>query len=399
MQNNFSSILRLAHSKPNQPIFAFRPTALENAAKYFVKNFQGKIMYAVKTNPEKHILQGLYRQGISAFDVSSLAEIDLIHSLFPHAQLFFMHPVKSRHDIREAYNHYYVRNFSLDCLDELNKILQETHYADDLTLFVRLAIPNTYAEHNLGEKFGANLQQAISLVKETKRFSKKLGICFHVGSQCMHPNAYRIAMKLVAALIEETSIDIDYIDVGGGFPSVYPGMIPPPIIEYFNAIHEEFAKLNKKNNIELLCEPGRALVAESTSVVVRVEMRKGDKLYINDGTYGSLFDAGTPHMIFPVKLLRHEASDPLHLAPYSFYGPTCDTLDFMKGPFYLPEDISEGDYIEIGQLGAYARVLATRFNGFSHETETVIINDPPLMTLYGKETQATPFESAELIAV
>lgn len=400
MQNKLTSIHCLAATKPNQPVFAFRPATLRAIAKYFLAHFNGKIMYAVKTNPEKHVLRELYQEGIQAFDVSSLAEITHIKSYLPDAELFFMHPVKSREAIKEAYFTHGVRQFVLDSTYELQKILEETNHASDLTLFVRLSIPNTYAEYNLSEKFGINLHQANTLVRETSRYANRLGICFHVGSQCMHPNAYRIAIRLVAALIEETQVKIDLIDVGGGFPSIYPGMVPPAMIEYFNAIHEEFAAINKNNDIELLCEPGRALVAESTSVIVRVEMRKEDKLYINDGTYGSLFDAGTPHFIFPVRLLRSEKSDPLHLQPYSFYGPTCDTLDFMKGPFYLPEDIQEGDYIEIGQLGAYGRVLATSFNGFTQKKEVILVDDAPLMTLYGEKMNEPKVElPQELIAV
>lgn len=379
--NGVSNIIK--EIKPEQPIHIFRPKSLDKAVKHFTTNFSGKPLYAVKTNPSEHVLKRLVKLGITDFDVASLAEVELIKKISPDAELFFMHTVKSRAAIRKSYFEYNVKSFSLDSEDELNKILEETNYAQDINLFIRLAIPNTYAELNLADKFGINSKEAPKLLKKARKYAAKLGICFHVGSQCMHSDAYRIAMKMSRAVVEKAGVEIEFMDVGGGFPSVYPGMTPPPLTSYFQAIDEEFAKFKNHQNIELIAEPGRALVAESGSVLVKVELRKDSFLYINDGTYGSLFDAGTPNFIFPVKLYReNNAESAENLLPYSFFGPTCDTIDFMKGPFYLPEDIKEGDYIEIGQLGAYSRTLATQFNGFSAMDETIISTDEPLMSMY-----------------
>jgi ornithine decarboxylase len=368
---------------PDEPIHIFRPHTLEKAAKYFNANFNGRVVYAVKTNPSPNILKNIYSSGINSFDVASLSEVELVKNLLPETELFFMHTVKSRKAIRLAYFEYGVRNFSLDSLDELEKILAETNYAKDLNLFVRLAIPNTYAELTLSDKFGINSKDAPALLKKTRQYANKLGICFHVGSQCMHQDAYRIAIRMAKSVVTKANVTIDCLDVGGGFPSIYPGMHPPAIGDFFHAIDDEFRKLKDFRKIELICEPGRAIVAESGSLLAKVELRKDSFLYINDGTYGSLFDAGTPHFIFPVKAIgkngRNLAENSI---PFSFFGPTCDTLDFMKGPFYLPEDIEEGDYIEIGQLGAYGKTLATEFNGFKALDEVLVCTDEPLMTMY-----------------
>lgn len=381
------------NEKPLNPFFAFRPASLKQSVQFFTNQFQGKILFAVKTNPEAHVISQLHHEGIQSFDVASLEEIRCIKHLIPDAQLYFMHPVKSRHAIREAYHTYGIRHFSLDSADELHKILEETNQAKDLCLFLRLSIPNNYAELNLGEKFGSSAKEAPFLLREIRKYAYKLGTCFHVGSQCMHPDAYRIAIRMAGKVIKQSGVSVEYFNVGGGFPSIYPGMIPSALTEYFKAINSEFARVNQGRNMQLLCEPGRALVAESASVVVRVELRKGNTLYINDGTYGSLFDAGTLRFIFPVKLLRPNLPEAPDLLPFSFYGPTCDTLDFMKGPFYLPEDTKEGDYIEIGQLGAYGRTLATGFNGFYHERDVVYVSDEPLMTMYdGVHISAEPLE-------
>lgn len=382
---------------PEEPLHLFREKALIKAVNFFKQNFSGRTLYAVKTNPSPEIITKIYQAGITSFDVASIAEVRLVRSVAPEAKLFFMHTVKSRAAIREAYFTYGVRDFSLDSLEELQKILEETNNAKDLGLFVRIAIPNSYSEYNLADKFGVDLKDAPALLKKARLNTNKLGVCFHVGSQCMHPDAYRIAIRMAKNVISKAGVTIEALDVGGGFPSVYPGMIPPALSQFFKAIEEEFRKIKGHKNIELMCEPGRAIVAESGSVLVRVELRKNNFLYINDGTYGSLFDAGTPQFIFPVKLYKKDGTQSSeNLLPFSFFGPTCDTLDFMKGPFYLPEDISEGDYIEIGQLGAYGRSLVTSFNGFKPADEVACVDDEPLMSMYDDEGSSV--EAHESIA-
>jgi ornithine decarboxylase len=371
---------------PEEPQHLFREHALKKAANFFLSNFRGRVLYAVKTNPTPFIIKKVFESGITSFDVASIAEVKLVKEVAPEAALFFMHTIKARSAIREAYFTYGVRDFSLDSEEELQKIIEETNSAKDLNLYVRIAIPNTYAELALSDKFGISMKDAPNLIRKAREAASRLGVCFHVGSQCMHQDAYRIAMKMARNCINKSGVNIEMLDVGGGFPSVYPGMIPPDLTSYFGAIHDEFKKFKNYKDIELMCEPGRAIVAESGSVLVRVELRKDSFLYINDGTYGSLFDAGTPHFIFPVKMHRKKVdicSD--NIMPFSFFGPTCDTMDFMKGPFYLPEDIKEGDYIEVGQIGAYGKTFNTGFNGFNSAEEIISVDDEPLMTMYDED--------------
>ncbi|BBB15805.1 ornithine decarboxylase [Candidatus Rickettsiella viridis] len=380
------TIASIAKTYPTEPVFAFRPASLTRAIKFFCTQFNGHILYAVKTNPEKHVIQSMYAQGIRAFDVASHEEIRLTRELAPQAKLYFMHPIKSPYAIQQAYFNYGVRHFSLDSSEELNKILRATKHAKDLCLHLRLAIPHSFAKLNLAGKFGVGLHRAPGLLKKIRKTAYKLGTSFHVGSQCMHPDAYRMAIRLAHKVLNDAKVDIDFFNVGGGFPSIYPGMVPPPLENYFTAIHEEFFSVKSDYPaIQLLCEPGRSLVAESTSLIVCVELRKKNKLYINDGTYGSLFDAGIPQFNFPVRLLYQKDTTTVSNFPFSFFGPTCDSLDYMKGPFYLPRNIKTGDYIEIGQLGAYSRTLSTQFNGFKQHPGIVVVSDAPLLTMYPSE--------------
>ena len=292
-----------------------------------------------------------------------------------------MHPIKSREDIASAYFDYNVRDFSLDTKEELMKILDSTRNAKDLNLFVRVAVSNEHAELDLSRKFGALTSEALGLVRLCKQHAKKLGVSFHVGSQCMHKISFSKGLKEISNIIRKTKIIPDTINVGGGFPSIYPDLKPEPLENYFDEINQGLKNLKLEKMPEVICEPGRALVAESGSTIVRVNLRKKDKLYINDGTYGSLFDAGVPNFILPTRLITNGRIQSKKITAFQFYGPTCDSLDYMKGPFLLPNNIKEGDYIELGQLGAYGLTFRTKFNGFYSDT-IVELKDKPIMSLY-----------------
>jgi ornithine decarboxylase len=358
-----------------------RPHAARRAARFFVEKFPGRSLYAVKANPSPDLLALLWESGITHYDVASIAEVRLVAETLPEAVQCFMHPVKAEEAIAEAYFDHGVRTFSLDTMDELDKIVRATKGANDLNLCVRIRVSSDHAKLSLASKFGAEPNEMKALLFAARQAADALGICFHVGSQAMTPAAFSEAMERVRAAIVEAAVTVDIVDVGGGFPSVYPGMEPPPLEAYFEIIHAAFESLPISYSAELWCEPGRALSAEYASVLVRVEKRRGDQLYINDGAYGALFDAAHIGWRFPVRLVRDEPSDARDM-PFSFYGPTCDDLDHMTGPFLLPADVGAGDYIEIGMLGAYGCAMRTGFNGFG-SVQKVIAYDEPMATLYG----------------
>ncbi len=383
MHEHHSALGVAAALRPAQPVTLLRPHAAARAARFFVEKFPGLPMYAVKANPSPDLLKVLWDNGVTHFDVASIAEVRLVRSVLPNATLCFMHPVKSPEAIAEAYDVHGVRVFSLDTEDELEKIGAATGNATDLTLCVRLRVSSAHSKLSLASKFGASVDEAPALLLATRQVADTLGVCFHVGSQAMSPQAYADAMALVRAAIVQAGVTVDVVDVGGGFPSVYPGMQPTAMDAYFEVIHRSFEALPISYSAELWCEPGRALCAEYASVLVRVEKRRGDVLYINDGAYGSLFDAAHVDWRFPVTLVREEISNTKPVG-FSFYGPTCDDMDFMAGPFELPADVQAGDYIEVGMLGAYGAAMRTQFNGFG-SGETAIVADEPMATAYGIE--------------
>ena len=368
--------------RPDVPLALNRPHAVRAAARWFLDAFEGDILYAVKANPSPWVLDALWAEGVRHFDVASINECALIHDRFPGATLAFMHPVKNRAAIARAYYDYGCRTFALDTVDELNKILEETGQARDLTLIVRLSVSNKDASLKLESKFGTSGAEAIELMRAARAATEEnMGVSFHVGSQCMNPAAWRVAMREAADLIVIAGVTVDVVDVGGGFPSIYPGMTPPPMSLFIDEIHRVFDTMPVTMNCRLWAEPGRALVAEDTSIVVKVDLRKGNALYINDGSYGTLFDATHVKWAYPLNPIRLASKFQSRNADFTFFGPTCDSMDAAQGPFSLPADIDEGDYIEIGMMGAYGVCMATRFNGYG-ETIDVIAHDMPDASMF-----------------
>ena len=371
--------------RPTEPVYCIRRKSIQLSSKYFQNKFPGKILYAVKTNPNPDVLKTILESGINNFDIASIKEIEAIKKINPNAICSYMHTVKSRESINESYFKYGIKAYSLDTKDELIKIIESTNNAKDLELFIRVAVSNEHAEIDLSKKFGAINSEASALLRLAKQYAKKIGLSFHVGSQCMHPISYTKGISEIGNIIKKTKIIPDVINIGGGFPTIYPDLIPQSLDNYFKEINEALSNLKLKKLPEVICEPGRAIVAESGSTIVRVNLRKKQKLYINDGTYGTLFDAGVPNIVYPSRIIKNGRFISKKLTAFDFYGPTCDSMDYMKGPFILPNNIKENDYIELGQLGAYGLTFRTEFNGFFSDN-IYEVEDDPIMTMYGKET-------------
>jgi ornithine decarboxylase len=368
---------------PEEPLHCLRPATIEGAARAFLAAFPGETLYAVKCNPEPAVLRALWRGGVRRFDCASIGEVRLVRTMLPGAAIHFMHPVKPRGAIREAWQRHGVRDFVLDSAEELAKVRAETGDGAELGLVVRLALPKGGAMYDLSGKFGAEPEEAAALLRAARPHAAMLGVSFHVGSQTLDPAAYTRAIGLAARVIRAAGVKVDLLDVGGGFPVAYPDVVPPPLAAFTAAIADAVAAQGL-SGLALWAEPGRALVAGGTSVVLQVQHRRGDALYVNDGVFGALSDAGAPGFRFPARLLRGSGAE---VVPFAFFGPTCDSADHMKGPFLLPADVAEGDWIEVGQLGAYGAALRTAFNGFDR-AGIVEVADAPLLTTPGYDVAA-----------
>jgi len=380
----------VAARKPDIPVWGIRPHATGRAARWFTGNFPGEVAYAYKANHSVFLIGALFGAGITQFDVASLAELEDAATI-PGVRLHFMHPVKSRTAIRRAYHEFGVRCFALDTEEELAKIVAETSGPDgparDLELFVRIAVPAKNSRVPLEHKFGISGAAAEQLLVKTRQVADELGMTFHVGSQTTTPEAYAMALDEVRKLIVKAGVVVDAIDVGGGFPPRYSDSQPAPLSSFIEVIQSGVDKLPVTESCRLICEPGRALVAEAESLIVRVVGRRGSELFINDGSYGALFDAAHLNFVFPVRLLR-PGTDSEPLVPFQMWGPTCDSIDGMKGPFLLPASTREGDYIEIGNVGAYGRALSGGFNGYGRYDQAILLDDPMFSMYEANEAAA-----------
>ncbi|MBI1398622.1 type III PLP-dependent enzyme [Hyphomonas sp.] len=376
--------------QPELPVYCFRPERVTAAARWFVEKFPAQAFYAVKANPAPHVLDALWEGGVRSFDAASEKEIELIRGRFPEAKIAYLHPVKPRHAIKRAYENHGVRIFVTDTVAELNKILEATGRAKDLTILVRIAVSCEGSALPLANKFGASPEEAAEILRLARHHADEVGVSFHVGSQAMKPSAWAQAMADASRIIIEAGVTVDIVDVGGGFPAIYADKTPPEMDDYVAMVMRSFENMFVLENAELWCEPGRALVAEAESLLVRVDLAKGNTLYINDGSYGSLYDAVHERWDFPIRAIPGDARKMGRMVEYTVYGPTCDSTDMLAEKVWLPAGMTEGDYIEFGNIGAYGRAMATRFNGFG-EADTAIVQDAPWPTLYGAA-------SAEVVA-
>lgn len=357
----------VAALEPSYPVYCVRPHVLAERARCFIEGFPGRVMYAVKCNPHPAVLHHLYEAGIEDFDTASLPEIALVREAHPDAETYFMHPVKSRAALLSASEVYDVRHYVIDHAEELGKIL-ETVKRRDIAVLVRLATPAGNALFELSEKFGAAPDEAAALLRAVHEAGLETGVAFHVGSQCAEPAAWCTAMDIAAGVIGAAGVPIRYLDVGGGFPANYMNHPAPPLEDFFAVIREGLREMPIGPDCAVMCEPGRALVADAMSLVVQIQLRKGDALYINDGVYHSLSEPAVANVHLPARLIRPRREVAPGMADFTIFGPTCDSSDVLPHTVPLPADAGEGDWIEFGQLGAYSNSMASRFNGFSPDT-------------------------------
>jgi ornithine decarboxylase len=379
-KGQFTDVTAVARAlRPSYPVYCVRPDVLAANARRFISQFPGTVLYAVKCNPHPLVLNALFKGGIRHFDTASLTEIAQVSDAFDDVHTYFMHPVKARAVITAAYRVYGVRHFVVDHRDELNKVIEEAG-AQGNTIIVRVNTPPADdALYHLAAKFGAAPDEAAELMKEAAARGCTVGLAFHVGSQCRSPDAYSSALELLGEVMGKAGVEPVCIDVGGGFPAAYGDRPVPALDDYMEAIRRGLKQLRLNPNVEVFAEPGRALVAQGCSLLTQVQLRKDDRLYINDGIYGSLSEMATVAIRLPARLIRLEGAVSDTMGEFALNGPTCDSLDVLPGTFSLPEDVREGDWIEIDQVGAYSNALATRFNGFHPETFVQVFDAPPAL--------------------
>lgn len=369
---------------PREPVYCLFPRRIARAVRRFLDGFPGTTLYAVKANPLPQVLRHIHAAGVTGFDTASIPEIALVHETAPGSTCYYMAPARLLGAAEEAYRRYGVRHYAVDCADEIATLAGLIEARDEVTLYVRLATPGTGAMFELSSKFGVPPEDGAKLLDLVARLGFRPALTFHVGSQCLEPEAYAHALEDVRTALALTRAKIVALDVGGGFPAPYHGLEVPGLAGYFAVIARMRAELKLPAGTPLLCEPGRALCAEGLSLVCQVILRKGDRLHINDGVYGSFMEAKLPgsQIHYPVRafrLTRAGKAVPLESEgrPFALYGPSCDSYDMLPKPYVLPADIASGDFIEFGLIGAYSAAMRTQFNGFYTDTLVEIEDGEP----------------------
>ena len=352
------------------PVFCFHPQGLRDAARRFVTHFPGEVLYAVKANPHPAVLGWLVEGGIHAFDTASLAEIELARRVLPGAHCSYNHPVKPRAAIATAWRDHGIRDFVVDHAAELDKLIDVV--GSDVTIQVRVAAPNPHATISFNSKFGAAPAQAAELLRRVVAVGATAAISTHIGYQTTDPDAFGAALRLIADVIATADVRPAYVNLGGGFPSV---LMPAGVTleDFFAAIRSARAELPVLAGVPLRCEPGSALAHPGGVVLTQVLLVREDAVFVNSGVYGALAELIHSKVQPPLRVLtpRGELREG-EARPYTVFGPTCDSYDAIPVPFRLPSSVREGDWLELGMMGAYSNILITDFNGLgAHEYVTL----------------------------
>ena len=375
----FASSLKAIESlKPTEPLYLVHPDAFAAAARQFLDGFSGDVLYALKANPHPIAIMQLWNAGIRHFDTASLGEIEAVKSLLPEAICHFMAPVRLPGQAKAAFEKYGVTDYVVDSDSELDKLLAETGQPAKLRIFVRLVASLGGALLELSSKYGCHPEEAARLLKRVKASGAAPCLTFHVGSQCLSPFSYSQAIEIAQQTVRLAGVDIAALDIGGGFPTTYAGQEPPPYHWYFDMIRTALENFSVKN-LPVMCEPGRALVGQGISLATQVVMRRGDRLYLNDGIYGSFdeqrfagFDANYPPSGITLDARGKARALSGEKRPFRAYGPTCDSADVLPRPVMLPDSIATGDFVLFDAMGAYTVSSRSAFNGYYPDTWAVI---------------------------
>lgn len=354
----------LRANAPDEPVLFFSPAALQARAAEFRAGFPGLVTYAVKANPDEAVIGNLAAAGVTAFDVASPAEIALVRRLVPGAVMHYNNPVRSRREIAAGIDAR-VASWSVDSASELAKLFDMLPERDT-EIAVRFKLPVKGAAYDFGAKFGASEEQAVELLADVAAQGFLPALTFHPGTQCTDPAAWENYLHAAARISKAAGVELSRLNVGGGFPAHREAGAAPELAPIFARIHAAAVASFDTALPDLVCEPGRGMVAESFSLLTRIKaVRDATHVFLNDGVYGALAELPLMGTISRVEVRapdgRMRSDDPVERI---VFGPTCDSVDRLPGTLPLPADAQEDDYVLFHGMGAYSAVTSTQFNGF-----------------------------------
>lgn len=363
---------------PDHPVLFFSPAVLQATYRRFRAGFPGLVTFAVKANDARMVLENLVAAGMEAFDVASPAEMRKVRAVLPGARLHYNNPVRSRAEIAEAVA-MGVASYSVDCATELAKLVGGGVPAGT-EVSARLRLPVAGATYDFGAKFGADPAACAALLRAIAAAGFTPALTFHPGTQCADPAAWRAYVAASAGVARDAGVRLRRLNVGGGFPAHRTGAAgggAPDLGAFFDAIADAVHAAFGADAPALVCEPGRAMVADAMTLATRIKaIRHDGAVFLNDGIYGSLSEMPVMGMTDRITVLNGDGRARRGAAvSRTVFGPTCDSLDRLPGEVPLPGDCDEGDYVLFHGLGAYSTATLTRFNGYG-QIGVITVDDP-----------------------
>jgi ornithine decarboxylase len=363
------TLLRLSRTHGTPLVVVDHKVLRENYTQFRKHMPRVQVYYAVKANSAPEIVRTFFEEGAS-FDVASVAEFLNVHENVKHLpeeerqafiwdRIIYANPIKATATLEQLDQ--YKPLVTYDNHDEVIKIAR---HAPRAGLVLRLRVPNTGSMVELSSKFGALPGEAVDLIAFAHNNKLEVeGLSFHVGSQCTNVQNYIQALHLTASVFSEArarGFELKLVDIGGGFPAHYDDTVPA-FKSMAKAITTEIDRLFP-SPIEILAEPGRFLVASSSTAVAQIigkTVRNGKLCYyLDDGVYHTFSGVIFDHCQYPLKSFK---KGPTQLC--SVFGPTCDALDTISLAEELP-DMELGDFVYAPNIGAYSAASSTFFNGF-----------------------------------
>ncbi len=352
----------LLTQEPDRPALYFAPSVLQRTARRFQAGFPGLVTYAVKANDAEEVLENLMAAGIDTFDVASPHEMDAVRRLMPGATLHYNNPVRSEAEIAHAVA-LGVASYSIDGKSELQKLMAGG-VPRDAEVSVRLHLPVEGAAYDFGAKFGADPEDATEILRAVAAAGFVPAMTFHPGTQCSDPTAWVTYIAACAEVARDAGVTLKRLNVGGGFAAHRTGAAPD-LENIFRNICSAIKEAFGTEAPELVCEPGRAMVADAFTLAARVKSIRDDgSVFLNDGIYGGLAEAPILGNIDRIEVVSADGLRCETPTPRTVFGPTCDSLDRLPGKLVLPVDLATGDWVLFHGMGAYSTATVTRFNGY-----------------------------------
>lgn len=336
------------------------------------------VCYAVKANSNLAVLNIMARLG-SGFDIVSMGELErVLKAGGDPAKVVFSGVAKREDEMRRALE-VGIKCFNVESIAELERL---NHVAAGMDVRAPVSIrvnpdvdakTHPYISTGLKEnKFGIEIEQALEVYEQAAAMSHLdvQGVDCHIGSQLTQVQPFVDALDRVLLLIDQLAakgINIRHLDVGGGLGIRYQDETPPAPAEYAEAIK---ARLNS-SGLELLIEPGRAIVGNAGILVTKVEYLKqtGHKNFaivdaaMNDLLRPSLYSAWQD-------IITVQTRDDVNAEKYDIVGPVCETGDFLGKDRNLA--IKAGDLLAVRSAGAYGFSMSSNYNSRPRPVELMV---------------------------